>query len=258
MTQRTRILIAAGVLFVLVAVILGIDALQRASGEPSAEGEPTVTAGAVPIRLDGKLVGSFTPADLERLEKVSFVEPEEGKTQQGWLLRDVIDLAEAEVVDVTITHPDGETIHVSRVSADVTDFTLDDIPKGREVESSWAVNGLGGSLAAVLLEEVAPADQLDWSKATHLRVLTADGVEARAEVVTLDGKSWLKLAVFPYPEQKDEPVEGGTTELAVADQLKRIEGINKRVRGWAYSIPEFKAELMTKRKEGLLKPLAKK
>ena len=92
MTQRTRILIAAGVLVVLVAVILGIDALQRASGEPSAKGEPTGAPGAVPIRLDGKLVGSFIPADLERLEKVSFVEPEEGKTQEGWLLRDVIRL----------------------------------------------------------------------------------------------------------------------------------------------------------------------
>jgi hypothetical protein len=175
-----------------------------------------------------------------------------------WLLRDVIDLAEAEVVDVTITQPDGETVHVSRASADVTDFTLDDIPKGREVESSWAVNALGGSLAAVLLEEVAPVDQVDWSNATRLRVLTADGVEARAEVVTVDGKSWLKLEAFPYPEQKTEPVEGATTDTAVADQLKRIEGINLRVRGWAYSIPEFKAELMSKRKDNLLKPLAKK
>jgi hypothetical protein len=92
MTQRTRILIAIGVLVLLAAVVLGIDALQRASGSPAAEGEPTVAPGAIPIRLDGKLVGSFTPADLERLEKVSFVEPEEGKTQEGWLLRDVIRL----------------------------------------------------------------------------------------------------------------------------------------------------------------------
>ena len=92
MTQRARILIAAGVLVVLVAVVLGIDALQRASGESAAQGEPTVVPGAIPIRLDGKLVGSFTPADLERLDKVSFVEPVEAKTQEGWLLRDVIRL----------------------------------------------------------------------------------------------------------------------------------------------------------------------
>ena len=92
MTQRARILIAAGALVLLVAVVLGIDVLQRAAGRPAAEGEPTVAPGAIPIRLDGKLVGSFTPADLERLKKVSFVDPEEGKTQDGWLLRDVIRL----------------------------------------------------------------------------------------------------------------------------------------------------------------------
>ncbi len=92
MTQRTRILIAVGVLILVAAVVLGVDALQRASGGQAVGGEPTVAPGAVPIRLDGKLVGSFTPADLERLEKVSFVDPEEGKTQDGWLLRDVIRL----------------------------------------------------------------------------------------------------------------------------------------------------------------------
>lgn len=175
-----------------------------------------------------------------------------------WLLRDVVDLAEAEVVDVTITHPDGDAIHLSRVSADVPDFTLDKIPKGREVESSWAVNALAGSLAAVLLEDVTRADQLDWSKSTHVRVLTADGIEARAEVVTVDGKSWLKLEALPYPEQAAEPAQGEAQDNTAAERLKRVEAINTRVRGWAYSIPEFKSELINKRKENLLKPLAKK
>lgn len=96
MLQRTRILIAVGVLVAIAAVVLGIDAIQRRSGGQAAEGEPTVAPGSVPIRLDGRLVGSFAPADLERLPKVSFVEPEEGKTQEGWLLRDVIRLYVAE------------------------------------------------------------------------------------------------------------------------------------------------------------------
>jgi hypothetical protein len=90
MTQRTRILIAVAILIVLAAAILGLDAYRRAASQSAAEGEPTSAPGSIPIRLDGKLVGSFTPTDLERLEKVSFVDAEEGKTQEGWLLRDVI------------------------------------------------------------------------------------------------------------------------------------------------------------------------
>jgi hypothetical protein len=90
--QRTRILIAVALLILIVGVVLGVDALQRASSKPgtTAGNEPTLVPGAVPIRLDGRLIGSFSPADLEQLEKVSFVDAEEGKTQEGWLFRDVI------------------------------------------------------------------------------------------------------------------------------------------------------------------------
>ena len=84
MSQRTRILIAVGVLIVLVVAVLGVDALRRAAAEP------TLAPGSIPISLDGKLVGGFTPDDLDQLEQVSFVDAEEGKTQEGWLLRDVL------------------------------------------------------------------------------------------------------------------------------------------------------------------------
>lgn len=93
MSQIVRILIGVGVLIILVAAVLGFDLLQRSSnqsGELGAEGEPTVAAGSIPIRLDGRLVGSFGPAELEVLEMVSFVEPEEGKTEEGFLLRDAL------------------------------------------------------------------------------------------------------------------------------------------------------------------------
>ena len=84
MSQRTRILIAIAILVVLAAAILGVEALRRASSEPE------LAPGSIPIYLDGKLVAGFTPTDLDRLTKVSLVEPVESKTQEGWLLRDVI------------------------------------------------------------------------------------------------------------------------------------------------------------------------
>ncbi len=37
-----------------------------------------------------RLMAGFLPADLEKLELVSFVDAEEGKTQDGWLLRDIL------------------------------------------------------------------------------------------------------------------------------------------------------------------------
>lgn len=84
MSQRTRILIAVGVLVLLVAAVLGIEALRASSVEP------TLAPGAIPIYRDGKLEAGFVPDDLAALEEASFVDAEEGKTQQGWLLRDIL------------------------------------------------------------------------------------------------------------------------------------------------------------------------
>jgi hypothetical protein len=84
MTRTTRILVAVIVLIVLVVVVLGVEALRRA------QSEPTLAPGSIPIYLDGKLVGGFVPDDLSQLEQVSFVDAEEGKTQEGWRLSDVL------------------------------------------------------------------------------------------------------------------------------------------------------------------------
>jgi len=85
MKQSIRIGIGFLVLVILVGVILGVDVLRRQSSADQA-----VQPGEIPIYVNGDLAGKFSPDDLGRLERVSFVEAEEGKTQEGWLLRDVL------------------------------------------------------------------------------------------------------------------------------------------------------------------------
>jgi len=87
--QNMRIVIGIVVLVVLIAAVLGVEALRTPDNQAT-EGVPTVAPGGIPIYLDGKLMGAFSPPDLEGLEMVSFVDDEEGKTQEGWLLRDVL------------------------------------------------------------------------------------------------------------------------------------------------------------------------
>ena len=84
MNQRIRPAIAIIVLLVLVGVVLGVETLRRSSTAA------TLAPGSVPIHVDGVLAGGFTPDDLDQLEQVSFQDAEEGKSQEGWLLRDVI------------------------------------------------------------------------------------------------------------------------------------------------------------------------
>jgi hypothetical protein len=84
MSQRTRILIAVIVVVALIGLVLGVEFLRRQASTGDLE------PGSIPIYVNGALVGAFLPTDLGGLTEVSFVDDEEGKTQQGWMLRDVL------------------------------------------------------------------------------------------------------------------------------------------------------------------------
>ena len=81
--NRTRLLIALAVILVVAGAVLGVDFWQRSLATE-------IAPGSIPIYVNGRLVGTFLPGDLEALQQVSFVDAEEGKPQEGWLLRDVL------------------------------------------------------------------------------------------------------------------------------------------------------------------------
>jgi hypothetical protein len=87
MSQKTRIIIGIVVLVVLVGVVLGVDQIQRRS---QAAAMPELVPGAIPIYIDGVLTSGFVPDDLDELPDASFVDDEEGKTQEGWMLNDIL------------------------------------------------------------------------------------------------------------------------------------------------------------------------
>jgi hypothetical protein len=116
MSQRTRILIAVGTLIVIILVVLGVDALRR-----TAIDESDLPAGSVPIYVDGRLVGGFAPDDQAQLQQVEFTDAEEGKEQQGWLLRDVLSL-----------HIDADEL------AAETSITVSSSSRDKQVTLTWA------------------------------------------------------------------------------------------------------------------------
>jgi hypothetical protein len=88
MDQKKRIILVLIILAVLIGGILGVDYIQRRRAALQAPED--MPPGSIPIFWDGKFVGSFAPEDLDHLTGASFVDAEEGKTQQGWLLQDVL------------------------------------------------------------------------------------------------------------------------------------------------------------------------
>jgi hypothetical protein len=167
-TQRTRIVIAVAVLLVLVSAVLGIEALRRSSGSPTQASEdvPTTRPGSIPIYLDSQLVGAFSPPDLEALEMVSFVEDEEGKTEEGWLLRDVLLLHLME----RALQPDTVVIVSSSSrdkSAQLTWAEIDD-------PANWVMFDLSGRGTLKLVSVLEKLDTRDeWVQDVDLIELTS-------------------------------------------------------------------------------------
>jgi hypothetical protein len=121
LSQKTRIIIAVGVIALIGAAILGLEALRGRQTSGSAAGsEPTVAPGAIPIYLDGKLIASFAPADLEKLNKLSFSDAAEGKPQDGWLLADILQL------------------HVADPLPETAQITVSSSSREKSVQVTWA------------------------------------------------------------------------------------------------------------------------
>jgi hypothetical protein len=89
MSQQKRYIIGLIIIVSILTVVLITDQIQRKN---RAEAVPGLEPGAIPIYLQGELHTGFVPDDLDQLENVRFVDDEEGKTQEGWLLKDVLQL----------------------------------------------------------------------------------------------------------------------------------------------------------------------
>ena len=166
----------------------------------------------------------------------------------AWVNTRVIDIMAGEVAEVQIVHPDGETLTARKVSADETDFTLVELPEGRELVSAWSINSLGSALSTLSFESVErleSADALDWDQAVRVQTVLFSGLTVDARLLDTQEGYLIRLeASAPFMEAAGE--ENPELQLAVDE-------INQRVSGWVYQIPAFKAEVLTKRPEDLLR-----
>ena len=174
------------------------------------------------------------------------------KETQQWLDLDIIDVPAGEVVEVSIIHPEGEQVHLVKASADDADFELQNIPEGREIQSNWSVNSIGGSMASLRMDSVTPDKDIDWSDAVETRLLTADGLQVTVKVVSAQEQHWISLHAGVYQPAGSGESAGPDEAAEASGPAERAKQINERVSGWAYAIPQYKSETMTKRMEDLL------
>jgi Domain of unknown function (DUF4340) len=150
---------------------------------------------------------------------------------------------------------DGTTVEVSRAKKTDELTLVGGIPKGDKLKTSDALNELGRSLDYFSLDDVKPASEMPFPKTgtTQAIYTTFDGLTVtvttmeRNLVTKTDGKSttkkkfWVKL------------VAAGTGKAAA-----EADKINKRVAGWVYAVPDYKATDFNARLSTLVEPEKKK
>ena len=118
-----------------------------------------------------------------------------GNTLTDWLDRLVARIDRERLRGVEVVHADGAVVAVSKPLPAGTDFVLQDVPEGREIDAQYRVDDVGRFLEELRFEDVVPVSTLDFSGAVdkRVRVTTFDGLRIDVETVVRDGKSFARL-----------------------------------------------------------------
>jgi len=197
------------------------------------------------------------------------------RTLRDWLDRTIVDVPSTRIASVTIEHPDGETLEISKKSSSQTNFDVHDIPEGRELSYAGVANSIAGALRDLKLDDVRQAaDDAEDAPKTTTTFRTFDGLVVVATTIERDGERWVRFsarAEAAASESSDEADAGaaadGTAEAEAAaadngdtadddeasDAAERAREIQARVAGWEYRIPSYQTDQLTRRMENLLR-----
>jgi hypothetical protein len=200
---------------------------------------------------------------------------EPGTRIADWVVRDIVDIPEADISRVDVLHADGDLVRVRR-DADGT-FVLGNLPEGRELSAASGPATLARTLSGLRLDDVrAAAEGEPPEDATTARFVTEDGRELTARLWQ-QGDTRLLAVDVSMAEPPGEPGaetgsgedSGAAAETAavedsgdsaedepapVSDAQLRTQ--NERLSGWVFTIPVWKYDQINRRLEDLLAPAA--
>lgn len=158
-----------------------------------------------------------------------------------WLAQTILDVSAERVQRVTITHAGGEEIRIEKESQESSDFQVMNLPAGRELSYPSVANGIGGALGNLTLSDVREAAVATKHPDVLTTFQTFDGLTIEIRTFQEEDASWFSVTVSndasnDDPEAVDEAAE-----------------INQRVSGWLYAVADYKARLLQRHFEDILK-----
>jgi hypothetical protein len=167
-----------------------------------------------------------------------------------WLERGVMDIPAREFSEVTLRHPDGDTVILRAAGEEGRDWVLMNVPDGREAGPMWELRPVANSLASINLDDVRRHDKLPDDVIRALFV-TRDGLNFVASLFEDEQGGWVHFSVSADVQATDED------ELSEAEEELSIDAaaVDARLSPWQFRLSAGKFETMTRRLEDLLEPL---
>lgn len=153
-----------------------------------------------------------------------------------WLDHAVADIPESRVKDVAVTPASGPAYSITREKKEQNDFTVSNVPKGRELSSPGAGNPVAGDLTTLQLDDVrhAPPDARPTASATFH---TFDGLQVKVEGFLEGERHFLAL----------------TSSSTANETEAEAQTLAARMKGWQFEVPAYKYDALFRPLEELLK-----
>ena len=194
-----------------------------------------------------------------------------------WLDKDFLKIQPERVRRVSILHHDRTALVLEKDKPNVLNFTVRNLPKGKNIRSQFVVNNIVSTVTSLELDDVKPQREIpfDETAVVTATVETFDGFEGTVTLLQKDETHYVTVsAVFkaaliwnPEPDEdsetnkqadqngqeKEEVTKSENSSIKPEAEVKaEIEALNKKVGSWVYVIPKFRAETILKKPEDLI------
>ncbi|MBK7876763.1 MAG: DUF4340 domain-containing protein [Planctomycetes bacterium] len=151
-----------------------------------------------------------------------------------WLAKKILEVKRERMRTVSIVHPDGHKVAVQRERPDQTDYTLLDLPEGKELKYATIASTLASGLEYVNLEDVQAAGTVDFTKdAGPVATFTCfDGLEVTVRCKEQDGKTYAQYSAAyveppaPAGPEPEAPKEGAPAKKSPDEVKKEVDALN--------------------------------
>jgi len=197
-----------------------------------------------------------------------------------WLRKEVIDVSADRVQSAEVTIEKSKPYSAVKKTRADEDFTVEGLPKGKQLSSPSAADNFATALAGLTLSDVKAASEVTDPPSARATIRTFDGLVAEATGWKKDDKHYVALKTsydaaladkFKVATADTEKKDAAGTDGDKKDAAANSEGappvdkpadpnvadestkVNAQLNGWVYEIPAYKYEAIFKPVDELIK-----